>query len=1573
LKSLAPSAFVSHFAFNPSMIKRHETGFSSKIFETKSQPKTAGLCRRSGLHAGNFLFRDTRIAKILLEPMQLRLSCLFLVFLTVRLTAAESFWINPNGGEFWAPANWSAGVPTAADTAIFSQRSAYTVHFSDPATNSTALFHVGSVTQHVDNATWVLTDTLRVGEVINNTGRVTIASGALIVTNANTNAVIEAGCFGAGEFAIAGGRVIADSLLATNRSYSILQLRHGELTLLNGGSIDLGAKLYAGTTTSNVFTWNFFGGTTRVIDSPFSYGSVTLGSALPFTGNASRAILHLDGPTTVVEIPGLDVRESRRNFGGHQISISGGARLLTSRVQFGLNSSASNSVIISGPGSAWVNTETVWFGMHSGGQSLTITNGGAMDVVNFEFMHNADNRMVIGGSNATFLSRGLMNLGIVFCTPQCVFSNIANILPGGSLVANHIRLGSPLSGFGNPALGILLLVNGGTLQVQRLDFVTGAVEVEAGTATIQELNLADGKNAALRASDALLVGHEGTLSSGQLRIGQAHVAIPALNGNVNAPRVELGVTPGSTAYVAVTGGTVNASSALIVGRRGGATLDVTGGLVTSPQVSVGAEAGSAGSLTISGGSAEVRAHELRVAPDAQSYGMIWVTNWATLEVNVLEVDPSQPVTIAGGVLQFSTNAPFLSANSVFLGDGAISFRNVADAPVALGPASLLSPIVRYGPASLRLINSTNSQVGSLVVGPGENAYKNVTLANGVNRLQANWLQVDSGSQVLVTNSATVISGAVTNAGEIIVVDGTLVFEGPVHFKPGASISGTDGRVVFSNAVHLSSSDLVVAPGISVQFEGIASEGGRMILSSLELSSSNVPWPDGLVTMSNGIITYINTPDVPLSLPSGIDFVGDVGLRFINSSNAFVETHTFESGPTRYNRLYLTDDGDRWHSRTLAVGAGGALVITNGRPTVALDDRIFTIHSGGRFEDHTTNASVGFSTNASGHIAVVTDPGSVWTTGSDLRVGYFGGGNHLIISNGATVLSGEGYFGLNSGSTGNKVTVRGSNSLWSATNGVRLGFAGASSNILEVTDGASLVSAGPLSLSSGPSPSSGNTFVLSGDGSTATFGTPGAFTQGAFIRGTACRVVITTGAVLRSTSMLVGQFNLMSNLLAVIGPRARVVNSADLFMEGRETMLQVRDGGHFGTSNINAMPLSGGFEITGDGSLVEVQRSFRLANGGQFLLGAGATLIAPSLDLVGSPDLVRLVSSGQVLVTNTIQSGLLNVRAAVELLGGHLVADRVLATNGTNSRVFFHAGVVEARSSDFNMAQPLSIGSGSAFARWQATGGTNYFRQGMVVQPFAELTGAGVIVGNITNRGTISLRSSGAPLISTGALQFAQTASLGYLVEGLPQPSPALLIDQGPLHFDGMLRVTVASGYVPHPTNVYFVVHHPLSTGVFDNVADGRVLTTDNLGSFQVLYGLRLTDYRSEDADGDRIQDSWAVRHFGSSPLPPGTGIGARDGDDDGDGLSNIQEFQLGTDPHDSQSALRVEVIRHPSGGVALRFPYVAEWQYEISYSSDLQSWTTVADPALNVGAAETPEWVDSSPPSMRFYRVAVPN
>jgi hypothetical protein len=115
---------------------------------------------------------------------------------------------------------------------------------------------------------------------------------------------------------------------------------------------------------------------------------------------------------------------------------------------------------------------------------------------------------------------------------------------------------------------------------------------------------------------------------------------------------------------------------------------------------------------------------------------------------------------------------------------------------------------------------------------------------------------------------------------------------------------------------------------------------------------------------------------------------------------------------------------------------------------------------------------------------------------------------------------------------------------------------------------------------------------------------------------------------------------------------------------------------------------------------------------------------------------------------------------------------------------------------------------------------------------------------------------------------------------------------------------------------------------------------------------------------DGIPDTWRMAHFGTLS----DARSAAEVDADGDGLSNYEEFKLGTHPLDSQDNLRVQAAAN-GRGVKLRFRTATGKRYRIEGSATLDagSWTTVLSDVNGTGGdVELP-----SPGGARsfYYRV----
>ncbi|MDD5138739.1 MAG: hypothetical protein PHY43_00590 [Verrucomicrobiales bacterium] len=1452
------------------------------------------------------------------RPLGFILFSLLLAMPVIKVGAGTLYWTNSAGGFYSDASNWSPNItPGAPDEVVFTNANAYTFTIDTGATNSTAYFHQGIVTQSITGV-WYLTNAWRVGETVGSTSRVTAVSGSLIVTNEAGTGILSIGRIGTGELALRGGSVVADTLLATNGIRSILTFGHGDLTTLQGVTVSNASKVTLGTTASNLFVWNAIGGMNRIITGQFDYGGLTLGA----NSGGSRARINLSGSNTVLSVPGLDT------YGRNEIFISGGAKFQTYSVQLGLQSGGvSNVVVISDPGSSWINDYLMYFGMHSGAQTMIITNGGYFRTggttysdQHFTSFDNPSSKIIITGSNSWFHSDGVADFGISWSSPVSPLNNLLLVTNGGRFWARQLTYGSTNINLGSVSRpGNLINVADGSLWIGSLTFAVGTLRIEAGSGTIDQLSMTGGTNAVIQTLGNLYVGHHGNLGAGELRVGGASMTIASLNGQLEVGGWQMGAFSGDSGNVTMTGGrayVTNASQtgSLVVGGVGGGMLRVNSGLVQADLANVSALAGSSGLLILNGPGSSLLTPNLVVGTG----GIVVVSNAATLQISNCTA-PVSTISVKGATLEFISGTPIIPSNAIAITNATISFRNATAAELDLSNPTYLGRIQRSGSTILQLIQATNASVASLIFrGNDASTWSGLILNGGTSAIEAGGILIETNSALAATNSVATIAGTFTNRGQIILNNSTLRFVSPVTLSETSSFQGSQGFLLFVGGLHLPATDIVVPAGIAVQASSITSDGGKLVINGGGIiPNDDGTVPSGMILFQNGWVTYLDTPTASVTPPVGLS--GALGLELIRSTNAPVISQTFATGAGGYERLRM-GSGSGWRSQQLVVGQGGGMFIADPSASVALTSGVFRVEQGGLFQDDTGGTShVGFSSTSSNASATFSGNGSTWLTPNAISVGAGGSQNQLLVEFGGKLLASSTAIGSSSGNS-NRLTLNGAGASCFATNGLTV--AGSQNQFLIQTGGAF----------------SGSQIMASGS----------------------------------------------SALVSLAGTGAVANCSTQIVLSGSQSRLQVAGGANLFTSNgvLNAV-FGSTADVSGEGSFWKLSGgltisaplfSFRtnfvtVINKGS-VIGSSLSLNSSSSSRVAALS----IQSGQLFVTNVTGTANMTVNGPLNLDRGLLHADKLTASSASFSVINIRAGKAEWAACDLSAGIPLRIGDGTNLATLNLLGSTNICRSGLEVRRYSRLTGSGAIIGAVTNRGALW------PSVITiqSNLVMDSTSELAFSIAGAPGfPQNSSLVVTGSVSLAGSLEISINPGVTLSNSQSFVLIQYGSIASAFSNIVFGqRLLTSDGLASFRIDdtgAAIIATAFQSEDLDGDGIQDAWAMQHFGISPLLPGTGTNDLDGDWDGDGLNNHNEFLLGTDPNDPASGLFVQLEMTGQSGVNVHFPYLPNRSYHMRTSDDLLNWTDTLIEDFRFDSIGLAVWSDTSTTTMgkQFYQLLV--
>jgi hypothetical protein len=153
------------------------------------------------------------------------------------------------------------------------------------------------------------------------------------------------------------------------------------------------------------------------------------------------------------------------------------------------------------------------------------------------------------------------------------------------------------------------------------------------------------------------------------------------------------------------------------------------------------------------------------------------------------------------------------------------------------------------------------------------------------------------------------------------------------------------------------------------------------------------------------------------------------------------------------------------------------------------------------------------------------------------------------------------------------------------------------------------------------------------------------------------------------------------------------------------------------------------------------------------------------------------------------------------------------------------------------------------------------------------------------------------------------------------------------------------------------------TLVFQSLASDILVQDFNHASDVIAYSV------SRDSDGDGMDDQWELDNFGTLSRN-GTG------DFDGDGASDLFEFQAGTDPKNPASVFRAFVVYSGTPGPAptIAWPVAAGKSYRVQFKNDLRDsgWQDLSGGVTVIGTNGFA--YDLAPATgQRFYRVMLNN
>jgi T5SS/PEP-CTERM-associated repeat protein len=136
---------------------------------------------------------------------------------------------------------------------------------------------------------------------------------------------------------------------------------------------------------------------------------------------------------------------------------------------------------------------------------------------------------------------------------------------------------------------------------------------------------------------------------------------------------------------------------------------------------------------------------------------------------------------------------------------------------------------------------------------------------------------------------------------------------------------------------------------------------------------------------------------------------------------------------------------------------------------------------------------------------------------------------------------------------------------------------------------------------------------------------------------------------------------------------------------------------------------------------------------------GGNLVLSSNFWIGSASYSTgqvFMTGGSLVVTNSGTNAFLGIPSGVLAMNsGTITTDRLLLTNNAGSFTF-NGGTLDTKSTTVANGAPFVVGDGITPATLHLNGGTHSFANGLIISSNAILNGCGIVIGRVTNNGTI---------------------------------------------------------------------------------------------------------------------------------------------------------------------------------------------------------------------------------------------